>query len=269
MAPILGQRGDAVKQVGLPARSVTNSRVTALHVERTDMRNVAIVFILGVSISSSLYGQQADSSAHPPALSSRLGGIWTFNKDLSTDVGALQNPDPSAGAGGRSGGGGGGGRSGGGRGGYGGYGGRGGGGGAGTAAQGPEVAQQHALMRELTNIPERVTIVVKDDYVEFTDQDGVVRKFTTNDKKQSVDLGGVKVDGQSKWDADVLTIVLSAGSAKLTETYRLTVQGHMLVEELAVHINGRAAGAGGAPIKRIFDHAEGGILSSAPLQCRG
>jgi hypothetical protein len=227
------------------------------------MRYLVIVLVLGVSIPAALHGQQADSSTPAPSAPGRLGGIWVFNKDLSTDVDALQNPVATPGSGGRTGGGGGG-RSGG-R----GYGGRGGGGGGGGrtggTAEGPEAAQQHALLRELTLVPERLVIVVTDESVEFTDQDGVVRKFVTNDKKQSIELGATKVDAQSKWDASVLTIVLSAGSAKLTETFRLTVQGHMLVEELAVQMNGRAPNGAGTPIKRVFDHAEGGILSSAPL----
>jgi hypothetical protein len=89
-----------------------------------------------------------------------------------------------------------------------------------------------------------------------------VRKFTTNGKKETIDLGTAQVDGVSKWDNGILTVELTGGSFKLTETYQVTVQGHALVVELKSATgnknNGAAVGSTAVPIKRIYDKADAG-----------
>jgi hypothetical protein len=196
--------------------------------------------------------------AAPIAGQARLGGIWKFNKDLSTDTSTMersgQQPEP-AGAGGRSGGGGGGGGYRGGGGGSRSGGGRGYGGGGGAGADPEQMLQFKALTREVAEAPERLTIVVSDVMVEFTDEEGVVRKFATNGKKEKIDLGTARVDSQSKWDSTgVLTIEMTAGSARLTEMFQVTVEGHMLVETMKLQVEGASSSA---PVpKRIFDRSE-------------
>lgn len=200
---------------------------------------------------------RASQDAPPATLmaaQARLGGVWKFNKDLSTDTSTMgrsaqpQDPGPGSSRGGGGGGGsygGGGGRS------------RGGGGGRGYGGGGadPEqMLQLKALTREVAEAPDRLTIVVSDAIVEFTDDQGVVRKFTTSGKKEKIDLGTSKVDVQSKWDAGVLTIEMSAGSAKLTETYQVTIEGHVLIETMKLQTG---SGSTSAPVpKRIFDKSE-------------
>jgi hypothetical protein len=182
-----------------------------------------------------------------------LGGIWKFNKDLSSDTSKLQtqadNTPTSSGATGRS------------RGGFGGGYGRGGGGGGGRIQPNAEQGlQTRALLREMAEPPAQVTVVVDEDSTTFTDDQGAVRKFTTNGKKESIDLGTAKVDSVSKWDGGTLTVELTGGSFKLTETYQLTVQGHALVVELkstnSASRNANGAGTTAVPVKRIYDRVD-------------
>jgi hypothetical protein len=200
-------------------------------------------------------------SSVAPASPTALGGIWKFNKDLSSDTSKLQTQADNAaansegGANRRRGGGF-----------SGGFGGRGGGGGTGrggSSGQDAEKAlQTRALLRELAEAPAQLTVVVSADSTTMTDDQGVVRKFTTNGKKESIDLGTAHVDSVSKWDGGTLTVELSGGTYKLTETYQLTVQGHTLVEELkgtnSASARGGAASASAVPIKRIFDKSDAG-----------
>ena len=108
--------------------------------------------------------------------------------------------------------------------------------------------------------PVQVTIVVADDTTTFTDDQGAMRKFTTNAKKETIDLGTAKVDSVSKWDGGTLTVEMTGGSFKLTETYQLTVQGHALVVELkstnSASRNANGAGTTAVPVKRIYDRAD-------------
>jgi hypothetical protein len=197
---------------------------------------------------------------------SALGGIWKFNKELSSDTSKLQiqadNASPSAGASGRS------------RGGFGGGFGRGGGGSGGRPVASTEQGlQTRALLREMAEPPTQVTIVVAEDTTTFTDDQGAVRKFTTDGKKESIDLGTAKVDSVSKWDGGTLTVEMTGGYVKLTETYQLTVQGHALVVELKSVNSGSTrssgSGTGAVPVKRIYDRSDaGGLPTSAPKPSR-
>jgi hypothetical protein len=194
-------------------------------------------------------GLQAPADTNP----ARLGGIWNLNRDLSSDTSNLlsePSSGSSSGSGGRSGGSGGrrGGRGGG------GYGGR---GGSAPQANSEQTLDARALTREVAEPPARLTVVITDDTTTFTDDEGVVRKFTTNGKKESIELGGAHVDSVSKWEFGVLTIDLTAGSVKLTETYQVTVQGHEMVVELKT-TGGPRGGANAVPVKRIYDKADGG-----------
>jgi hypothetical protein len=194
-----------------------------------------------------------------PARPAAFGGIWKFNKELSSDTSKLQTQAENAAA---STDGGGAKR----RRGSAGFGGHGGGGGrgGGTSGSGSSSAalQTRALMREMADAPAQLTIVVTDTSSTMTDDQGVVHKFTTDGKKEAIDLGSAQVDGVSKWDGGTLTVELTGGAFKLTETYQLTVQGHALVEELkgTGSASGRNGGAGASavPVKRIFDKADAG-----------
>ena len=191
-------------------------------------------------------------------------GVWHFNKELSTLM-----PEPEAAA--DSGGGGrrgptGGYGGGGGRGGRGG-GGRGGGGMSGAGANDrpessgrvstDEILKARALSRDLADVAATLTIIVADTHVTITNDRGTVRKFMTDDAIQEIDLGGTgtKVTVKTKWDQDVLTQEWTAGKSKFSETYQVTVQGHMLVVRIAPVASGNAASAA-PPFKYVFDKVE-------------
>ncbi len=187
-----------------------------------------------------------------------LGGVWKFNKELSSDTSKLQaqadnTPQTSAppAGGGHHGG-------------YGGGMGRGGGGGFAPTNQGntEQGLQRRALLREMAQPPDQLNIVVTDETTSFTDDQGFVLKFTTDGKKESIDLGTAKVDSVSKWDGGILTVEMTGGNFKLTETYQLTVQGHALVVEMKSATSGskntNAPVGSAVPVKFIFDKVDAG-----------
>lgn len=193
------------------------------------------------------------SAPNPPRLPTALSGVWKLNKELSSDTSKLdaQTSNPQSSSGGNSG------SYGGHHGGFGGFGGGRGGRSSSNTEQGLET---RALIREMAEPPDQVTMVVTDGATTFTDDQGVERKFTTDGKKEKIDLGTAQVDSVSKWDGDVLTVELTGGNFKLTETYQLTIQGHELVETLSSTNSSRNQGSGigttAVPIKRVFDRAD-------------
>jgi hypothetical protein len=118
-----------------------------------------------------------------------------------------------------------------------------------------QIIQIRDVMRQVAHPPDAVTIVTDEKTVTFTDFDGAVRKFTTDGKKEKVDIVTAKVDSITKWDGPVLTQELSIGQLKVTRTWQLTKQGDMLVETVKTDAGGRS-GSAGTPIKFIFDRAE-------------
>jgi len=201
-----------------------------------------------------------DKPPVPPAAASpeRLTGEWRFNKELSTlmpDPEAATDPGggrrgPGGGAPGGGGGRGGGGRS------YGGGGAR-GGGTRSSAGSTEEMLQARALLRELADVPAVLTIIAAPSHVTITTERGTIRKFTPGDAAQEVDLGTAKATAKATWDQDVLTVDWTAGKARFTESYQVTVQGHMLVIRIAPVAAGNTPGTPStAPIKYIFDRVE-------------
>jgi len=115
-----------------------------------------------------------------------------------------------------------------------------------------------ALARDLADVPAALTIIVAPTHVTITSDQGAVRKFTTDDTSQEIDLGTAKVLAKTKWDQEILTQEWTAGKAKFKETYQVTVQGHMLVIRVEPVAAGNApAGRTSTPVaKYIFDKAE-------------
>ncbi|HEY6358347.1 MAG TPA: hypothetical protein VIX35_08875, partial [Vicinamibacterales bacterium] len=121
--------------------------------------------------------------------------------------------------------------------------------------------QRRALLREMAEPPNQVTVIVTDSTTTFTDDQGVERKFTTDGKKESIDLGTARVDSVSKWDGGTLTVEMTGGNFKLTETYQLTVQGHALVVEMKSATSGKTTNTpvgSAVPLKFIFDKVDAG-----------
>ena len=130
---------------------------------------------------------------------------------------------------------------------------RGGGGGRGGNAD--DMRKARDVMEELGQSPARLTIVSRIDSVNFTDADGMVRKFATDGKTEKVALNGSTIEVKSKWSGEVLSQEFKAGSAKFIRDIETTIDGHQLV--ITVTPKGNAGGASGASILRfVYDRSE-------------
>jgi len=150
----------------------------------------------------------------------RLNAVWTINKDLSTTPAAMPG-DRAGGAGGDRSGGSNRGSFGGGR------GARGGRGAGGSSVA--DARKAMALMRELGQAPDSLTIVSHDDQVSITDSDGVTRKFAASGKVEKIAIGGETVDVKSRWNDEVFAQEFKVGSVVLVRMIETTTDGHQLV----------------------------------------
>jgi hypothetical protein len=215
-----------------------------------------LLLCLSLLASPSAQAAAAQTPREPAPV--RLNGVWDLNKDISTKPMA---PRPESGRegddGGRSGGGrpggGGGGRMpgmGGGRG-----GGMRGGGGGRSGGSAEDIRKARSVMEELSQSPDRLTIVSKPDAVSITDPSGVIRKFVPNDKTEKVAMNGETIEVKSKWDGEVMTQEFKAGSAKFTRTIETTVDGHQLV--ITVMPKGDGGGVAGPSFMRfVYDRSQ-------------
>src|SRR5262245_17067131 len=170
----------------------------------------------------------AQSAPKPESgtVAGRLAGQWRMNKEQSAEPTPAATPTapPSAQV---TGGGIGGGVPGGGYGG-GGMGGRGGGG----FNRGPmpeSVLRERAILREASQPPDLVNVVVAKDVVTFTTSEGVVRKFSANGKKEKVDLTTADVETVTSWTEDSLAQEMKSGNVKLNRTWQPTASNQLVV----------------------------------------
>jgi hypothetical protein len=218
---------------------------------------------LGISvIAGSAPGTLAQatpkSDTSPGAPAARIAGQWRLNKDLSADSSGAVPPVPSrpvgSGGGGGYGGGGGGGYGGGGYGGGGGgMGGFGRGGGGGVSSE--ETLRMKAMLREANQPPEVLNIVTSGATVTFTTEEGVVRKYTANGKKEKVDLTTAMVETTTRWDQNTLTQEMKAGQLKLTRTWQPSEQGNQLV--ITVTTETTVRGSQPSTKKYVYDRNAG------------
>ncbi len=203
----------------------------------------------------------------PADIAARLSAQWRLNKDLSSLPAPPEAGQPgngggapgagSGGYGGRRGGGGSGGGHGGGRGGY------GGGRGSRSGMSQEQMLEVRAVLREMTEAPDVLNVVAAVDAVSFTSEDGTVRKFTIDGKKEKIDIATAKIDASSKWDTGRLVQEISVGSLKLERTFQVTEEGHQMV--VTVTVQGGGGQARGqtarAPVKAIYDRVAGEGIS--------
>lgn len=202
---------------------------------------------LFVSLAFVISSPPQQPAPTPLSAAERLNGAWTLNKDLST------KPAAAPGQGGSSGdrGGGGGGR----RGGFGG--GRMGGGRSGGArSRIQDGVKAMALIRELGQSPDALTMVLHDAALSITDSDGVSRRFTVNGKSETVAIGGDTIDVKSRWDDDALEQEFKVGSTKLIRTIETTTDGHQLV--ITVRPKGEDERQGGRFDRFVYDRKASG-----------
>jgi hypothetical protein len=174
----------------------------------------------------------ASLTSQPPAspAGASIVGAWTMNNDLSDaradrgDTSGRERGDTGD-SGGRRGGGGYGGGRGGFRGGFGGGGRR---GGAGAPQMNPEdAARMRDAMRELTNPPDRLTIVQTGALVIITGGDGRTTRLSPDGKKIKDESTGI--ERKTKWDAGKLVSEISGlGSGKVTQTFSVDPDSNRL-----------------------------------------
>lgn len=93
-------------------------------------------------------------------------------------------------------------------------------------------------MREIDPPAEILNIVVAGELVTFTTDEGVIRKYTADGKKQRVDLLTAKVETVTKWDQTALTQEMAAGPMKIRRTWQPTTEGEHLVVTVTTESEG-------------------------------
>ena len=184
----------------------------------------------------SLLTPQANAPQNASTDHANLAGAWTLSKELSDDPSVTRPSNGRTGGGGGFGGGGGG-RSG--RGGGGGGGGRGGGTSSGvadtseaTSALDPQyMRQMSAMLQEVLDEPGRMTIAIADKEVSFTDGEGRVQRFRTDNAKEKHQLQSGTAETKTKWDRGRLVKETSLlGLATVKELYSVDASGHLQVD---------------------------------------
>src|SRR5436190_9930937 len=207
------------------------------------MRSVSLTGVLAITAASvvsavlsidSVVSAQTQSGAAAAAktavpassVAPKLAAQWHLNKEMSADMrdvtaplpGGTQMPVPVGGA---YPGGGGGGRGYGG-GGFGGY-----SGGGGPTSE--KTLRDRAILREASEMPPVLNIVIDGTAITMTTDDGTVRKFNASGKKEKVDLTTAEVDSITHWDQTTLVQELTNGDLKLTRAWQPTETGNRLV----------------------------------------
>jgi hypothetical protein len=186
-----------------------------------------VVFILSASIvvvsclGGGLQARQASPEKPAAVTAPIINGVWKLNGAASAPGGDLGGGQGGRSSGGRSGSGGGS------RGG--GFGGRGGAGGGSRGGGSFEQAQKlHALVIEVTTMPDRLTVNLDETEVTLTYDSGQVLRYSTSGKEEKHDftVGSAKV--KTTWAGGALAQHIDLGSAlKLVGTY--AVSGDQLV----------------------------------------
>jgi hypothetical protein len=120
-----------------------------------------------------------------------------------------------------------------------------GGGGQMSDEQKQEMERRRALMKEMLQPSDRMTVTVENDIVTFTESDGRVRKFKTDGKKEKHQFDNGTVETKSKWDNGGLVIETDLQNGmKLTQTYTVA-SGEKRQLVLATKMEGGGGGGGG------------------------
>jgi hypothetical protein len=212
----------------------------------------ALTLSLVCAVAAGLAAQTPTAPPDPQ----HLAGQWRLNKDLSTLPKEPEGtPTPGGSGPGNGGGNGSGGRRGGGFGG--GFGGRGGfGGGGRNGGEGNSISSANRLkMMELRRVlsepADLLTIVVSPGEVSMTDERGGIRRFKTDNRKETIDFGpGARIDTKTHWDGETLAQEFDGGPLKATATYQLA-EGRLLT--ITIQESGDDAGARSTPIKYVYE----------------
>jgi hypothetical protein len=225
------------------------------------------------------------TAAPQPSVLERLSGVWDYNAELSVDAATgrpeqaprsaaarpvtssagTQAPRPPAAGGGASGAGGSSGTNAGGTGNSGapagGMGGGGGGGGMGGNGSYDEArramalllaAERRTLLRDLLEVPEKLTIRAAADVVSITDDLKRERAFATDGKRRKYQLSAAVFEASSGWqDSAFRKEIYGSNNFKMSETYILSEDAKRLFVIIRIGDPRRPETMAG--INRVYD----------------
>jgi hypothetical protein len=109
------------------------------------------------------------------------------------------------------------------------------------------------VFRELTDPPDRLTILVTAGIVELTGSDGTIRRFATDGVAQTIEMDNAEVSVTTHWDRNVLRQEFDLYTLKMARTLQTSDDNTQLIVNVtkagmvtAADLNARAAGAGAA-----------------------
>lgn len=118
------------------------------------------------------------------------------------------------------------------------------------------MAETRALMRDLLEIPEQLTIKVTDAAVTFVDDLERERTYPTDGSKQKYQLGAAKFDARTAWDGPQLKKQIEgANGFKMVETFFLSSDGNRLF--VIVRVGDQSKGPTRVGVNRVYDRVQG------------
>jgi hypothetical protein len=186
---------------------------------RAMQRVEGFAFVMAVMVIAT--GGLSGQKVTPVELASKLSGLWTINRELSSGFSTpgrgRRGGSPSFAVGGVMQ--------------------RGGGRGAGLGGDGPSgpedlTPEERAglgAMRQLQQIAPEITISATPDSATFVDQRGE-QTFTVNDKSSTIDVAGARIGVKSKWDKQTLRQEFSSTRSKLIRTWEVDENNHLVLK---------------------------------------
>lgn len=127
-----------------------------------------------------------------------------------------------------------------------------------------EMARRRALVREIMQPPERLTIVVGPGEVTFTDERGRSWRLATDGRKEKHQLDNGTVTTRTRREGDALVRTIEAGDGfEITETYVL-VPGDVRRLQVTVEVGGGPMGRT-RTVTRVYD----AVVEEEELDPRG
>jgi hypothetical protein len=114
------------------------------------------------------------------------------------------------------------------------------------------VAERRVLVRDLLEVPERLTIRASDAEVTFTDDLDRARTFAADGKMQKYQLGGAKFEARARWHETYFRKDIEGPNGfKMSETYFLGEDGSRMY--VIVRIGDPSKPETLAGINRVYD----------------
>jgi hypothetical protein len=130
------------------------------------------------------------------------------------------------------------------------------------------MAEARAVLREMDDPPQILNVVASAETISFTSDDGTVRKFAIDDKKEKVDLGTATVDATTRWDSGKLSQEIDIGGLKITRTFQVTDEGNQMIVTVSTQ-GGGGGGRGGQGANARGGQGAGGSSGSGGSGANG